>query len=140
MAALSVRDRRARPDFGRVLAGVAKLVRVCILIVNELCISTLYIIWVAVKKMIPFWGTLNTRCRIIIGIQIRDRNFDNHPYNMHIYIYIFIYFLYLYLFIHLHIHIRIFLPPDLEGWSPQAQFFRWQRLPQEVFRDVQRVG
>ena len=25
--------------------------------------------WVVVKIMVPFWGTLNTRCRIIIGIQ-----------------------------------------------------------------------
>ena len=24
--------------------------------------------WVAVKIMIPFWGTLNIRCRIIVGI------------------------------------------------------------------------
>ena len=24
--------------------------------------------WVAVKIMIPFWGTLSIRCRIIIGI------------------------------------------------------------------------
>ena len=28
----------------------------------------------------PFLGTLNIRCRIIIGIQKRDHNFDNHPY------------------------------------------------------------
>ena len=28
----------------------------------------------------PFWGTLNSRCRIIIGTQKRDHNFDNHPY------------------------------------------------------------
>ena len=27
----------------------------------------------------PFLGTLNIRCRIIIGIQKRDHNFDNHP-------------------------------------------------------------
>ena len=26
-------------------------------------------IWVVVKIMVPFWGTLNIRCRIIIGIQ-----------------------------------------------------------------------
>ena len=37
-------------------------------------------IWVAVKIMAPFLGTLNIRCRIMIGIQIRDHNFDNHPY------------------------------------------------------------
>ena len=30
----------------------------------------------------PFLGTLNIRCRIIIGIQKRDPNFDNHPYEM----------------------------------------------------------
>ena len=29
----------------------------------------------------PFLGTLNIRCRIIIGIQKRDHNFDNHPMN-----------------------------------------------------------
>ena len=28
----------------------------------------------------PFLGTLNIRCRIIIGIQKRDDNFDNHPH------------------------------------------------------------
>ena len=28
----------------------------------------------------PFLGTLNIRCRIIIRIQKRDHNFDNHPY------------------------------------------------------------
>ena len=28
----------------------------------------------------PFLGTPNIRCRIIIGIQKRDHNFDNHPY------------------------------------------------------------
>ena len=27
----------------------------------------------------PFWGTLNILCRIILGIQKRDHNFDNHP-------------------------------------------------------------
>ena len=27
----------------------------------------------------PFLGTLNLRGRIIIGIQKRDHNFDNHP-------------------------------------------------------------
>ena len=26
-------------------------------------------IWVVVKMMVPFWGTLNIRCRVIIGIQ-----------------------------------------------------------------------
>ena len=26
-------------------------------------------IWVAVKIMAPFWGSLNIRCRIMIGIQ-----------------------------------------------------------------------
>ena len=30
--------------------------------------------------MVPFWGTLNIRCRIILGIQERDHNFDNDPY------------------------------------------------------------
>ena len=29
----------------------------------------------------PFLGTLNIRCRIIIGIQKRTHYFDNHPYN-----------------------------------------------------------
>ena len=28
----------------------------------------------------PFLGTLDIRGRAIIGIQKRDRNFDNHPY------------------------------------------------------------
>ena len=27
----------------------------------------------------PFWGTLNIRCRIIVGIQKGDHNFDSHP-------------------------------------------------------------
>ena len=27
----------------------------------------------------PFLGTLNIRCRIIIGIQKGDHSFDNHP-------------------------------------------------------------
>ena len=30
----------------------------------------------------PFLGTLNIRCRSIVGIQKRDHNFDNHPYNV----------------------------------------------------------
>ena len=29
--------------------------------------------------MVHFGGTLNIRCRIRIGIQKRDHNFDNHP-------------------------------------------------------------
>ena len=28
----------------------------------------------------PFWGTLNNRCRIIVGTPKRDPNFDNRPY------------------------------------------------------------
>ena len=28
----------------------------------------------------PFLGTLNIRCRIILGIPKRDHNFDNHPH------------------------------------------------------------
>ena len=28
----------------------------------------------------PFLGTLNIRCRIIIGIQKGDHDFDNQPY------------------------------------------------------------
>ena len=28
----------------------------------------------------PFLGTLNIRGRVIIGVQKRDHNFDNHPY------------------------------------------------------------
>ena len=28
----------------------------------------------------PFLGTLNIRCRIMIGIQKWDHNFDNHQY------------------------------------------------------------
>ena len=35
----------------------------------------------------PFLGTLNIRCRIIIGYPERDHNFDNHP-NMHSSIYL----------------------------------------------------
>ena len=27
----------------------------------------------------PFLGTLNIWCRIIVGIQKRDHNFDSHP-------------------------------------------------------------
>ena len=30
----------------------------------------------------PFLGTLNTRCRIIVGIQKGAHNFDNHPYTL----------------------------------------------------------
>ena len=30
----------------------------------------------------PFLGTLNIRCRIIIGIQKRDHDFDDHPYEL----------------------------------------------------------
>ena len=30
----------------------------------------------------PFLGTLNIRCRIIIGYPKRDHNFDNHPYRV----------------------------------------------------------
>ena len=37
-------------------------------------------IWVVVKIMVPFLGTLNTRCRILLRTQKRDHNFDNHPY------------------------------------------------------------
>ena len=33
-----------------------------------------------VKIMVPFWGTLNIRGRIIMGTPKRDHNFDNHPY------------------------------------------------------------
>ena len=29
-----------------------------------------------------FLGAANIRCRIIIGIQKRDHNFDNHPYDL----------------------------------------------------------
>ena len=32
------------------------------------------------QKYDPFLGTLNIRGRIIIGIQKRDHDFDNHPY------------------------------------------------------------
>ena len=32
--------------------------------------------WVVVKIMVPFLGTLNNRCRIIIGIQKRDHDFE----------------------------------------------------------------
>ena len=28
----------------------------------------------------PFLGTLNISCRVIIGIQKKDHDFDNHPY------------------------------------------------------------
>ena len=30
--------------------------------------------------MVPFVGTLHISCRIIIGIQKRDHNVDNHPH------------------------------------------------------------
>ena len=36
--------------------------------------------WVVVKIRVPFWGTPNDRCRIILGTQKRDHNFDNHPH------------------------------------------------------------
>ena len=35
--------------------------------------------WVVVKIMVPFFGTLNIRCCNKIGIQKMDHNFDNHP-------------------------------------------------------------
>ena len=31
------------------------------------------IIWVVVKMMVPFLGTLNIRCRIVIGVQKRTK-------------------------------------------------------------------
>ena len=35
------------------------------------------------KLRVPFWGTLNTRCRIIINRDPKkDPNFDNHSYMM----------------------------------------------------------
>ena len=33
------------------------------------CQSLRILIWVVVRIMVPFWGTLNIRCRIIIRIQ-----------------------------------------------------------------------
>ena len=33
------------------------------------CYSFRTIIWVVVKIKAPFWGTLNNRCRIILGTQ-----------------------------------------------------------------------
>ena len=36
--------------------------------------------WVVVTIKIPFLGTLNYRCRIIIGTPKRDHDFDNHPH------------------------------------------------------------
>ena len=30
----------------------------------------------------PVWGTLNIRCRIIIGIQKKYHSFDNHPHGI----------------------------------------------------------
>ena len=30
----------------------------------------------------PFLGTLDSRCRTIMGTQKRDHSFDNHPYNV----------------------------------------------------------
>ena len=35
-----------------------------------------------VKIKVPLLATLNNRCRIIIGTQKRDHNFDNHPYRV----------------------------------------------------------
>ena len=32
----------------------------------------------------PVLGTLNNRCRIIVGTQKRDHNFDNHPYGFRV--------------------------------------------------------
>ena len=34
------------------------------------------------QKYGPFLGTLNIRCRIIVGTQKRDPNIDNHPYSV----------------------------------------------------------
>ena len=31
----------------------------------------------------PFWGTLDNRCRMIIGTPKWDHNFDNHPHGGH---------------------------------------------------------
>ena len=42
-------------------------------------LQTLKTMWVVVKIMVPFLGTLNIRCRIIIGTPKRGHNFDNHP-------------------------------------------------------------
>ena len=36
------------------------------------------------QKNGPFLGTLNIRCRIIIGIKKRGHNFENHPYEFSI--------------------------------------------------------
>ena len=33
---------------------------------------------VVVKIRVPFWGTLNIRCRIILGTPKSDHNFDNY--------------------------------------------------------------
>ena len=35
------------------------------------------------QKYGPFLGTLNNRCRIIIGYPKGDPNFDNHPYDIY---------------------------------------------------------
>ena len=31
------------------------------------------------QNYVPFLGTLNIRCRIIIGTPRKNHNFDNHP-------------------------------------------------------------
>ena len=36
-------------------------------------------IWVGVKTRLPFGGTLNIRCRIILGTQKGDPDFDTYP-------------------------------------------------------------
>ena len=36
-------------------------------------------LWVVVKMMTLFLGTVSITCHVIIGIQKGDRHFDNHP-------------------------------------------------------------
>ena len=56
----------------------------------HICIYTyLYMyIWVVVNIMVPFWGTLNIRGRIIIGIQIGTMILIITHIHIHIYIYV----------------------------------------------------
>ena len=45
------------------------MARLSILLIVSLLLRSFLMIWVVVKIMVPFLGTLNIRCRIIIGTQ-----------------------------------------------------------------------
>ena len=46
------------------------------------------LIWVVVKIRVPFWGTLNNRCRIILGTQqgtliLTTTHIEKYPYRLY---------------------------------------------------------